>query len=89
MLLDERGEGGVDLVLGAGFQDIELHPLGARRQFGIYTGSIPRAASPPTRRSSSRPDLVGADEDRRRHGEAGRLGGLEIDDQLESVGWPL
>ena len=29
--LDERGEGGVDLALGAGLQDRELHPLRARR----------------------------------------------------------
>jgi hypothetical protein len=33
-------------------------------------------------------DLVGAGEDRGRHGQAERLGGLEIDDQLE-CGWLL
>src|ERR1700732_2720391 len=36
----------------------------------------------PTRRVSF-DDLVGAGEDRLRHGEAERLGGLEIDHQLE------
>src|SRR6266446_9957590 len=35
-------------------------------------------------RGGSFDDLVGAGEDRWRHGEAERLGGLEIDDQLES-----
>ena len=31
MQLDEGGEGGVDLAFGAGLQDMELHPLRARR----------------------------------------------------------
>ena len=31
MQLDEGGEGGVDLAFGADFQDMELHPLRARR----------------------------------------------------------
>ena len=31
MLLDEGGEGGVDLAFGADFQDMELHSLHARR----------------------------------------------------------
>ena len=31
MQFDEGCEGGIDLVFGAGLQDRELHPLGARR----------------------------------------------------------
>jgi hypothetical protein len=31
MQIDEGGEGGVDLAFGVGLQEIELHPLCARR----------------------------------------------------------
>jgi addiction module HigA family antidote len=52
--------------------------------------ALPEAGRPvPTCRSGSRLDLVGGGEDRWRHGDAERLGGLEIGDQLESVGWRL
>jgi len=35
MQVDEGGEGGVDLALGAGPQHRELHPLGTRRCLSV------------------------------------------------------
>ena len=35
MQIDEGGERGLDLTLGAGLQDAELHPLRARRSLYV------------------------------------------------------
>ena len=39
MQLDEDHEGGVDLAFGAGLQDMELHPLGARHPLHVFNGA--------------------------------------------------
>jgi hypothetical protein len=40
--LDEGGEGGVDLAFAAGFQDMELHPVRARRVLHLSRHALAR-----------------------------------------------
>jgi hypothetical protein len=59
-----------------------LSPLATIRGVGLKCRDVPIATDAPQQIGLLFDHLVGAGEQRRRHGEAERLGGLQVDDRL-------
>jgi hypothetical protein len=58
-------------------------PIGDKTRCGRFVREVPIATNAPQQTASLFDHLVGADEQRRRHGETECLGGLEVDHQFE------